>query len=241
MIEPNDFSYNRFKSLLLSLKEKGFKDIFFKEEEGCHEKFVLWRHDVDVDLEAAFKLSKIEVELGIKSTYFFMINSWFYNLFSQEGIRFVQQIVGMGHQVGLHCDLQLDRYAVVDSDMVEQCVNRDFYVIEKFFDKNTFQRVVSFHNPPSLVLKRSFTSFYSTYQEKFFGKIKYLSDSNRIWREGPPEQWVNGKSQNCFSILLHPIIWGTTGQTMPEAVESFLVSRKDDLFNKLDKDDVIVR
>ena len=103
-----------------------------------------------------------------------------------------------------------------------------------------FARVVSFHNPPGAVLRREFRGFYSTYQPKFFGDIKYLSDSNRRWREGPPEQWLDPARAPRLSVLLHPVIWAYGGRTMPEAMREHLDAWRERRRLTLAEDDVWV-
>jgi hypothetical protein len=90
------------------------------------------------------------------------------------------------------------------------------------------------------VLRREFGGFYSTYQPKFFTSIKYLSDSNRRWREGPPEEWFHPERESQLSILLHPVIWAHPGRTMPEGMAAYLRTRSDRTREMLIHDDVDV-
>jgi len=240
MVDAQDFSTARLRSLFrLSLSE-GFHPIFFGDEDRQTGRFVLWRHDVDLDLADARALARVEAEEGIRSTYFLMIRSYFYNLFSRDGEETVAELRALGHRVGLHCDLGLPRDAAAAADVIERTVARDFRLVDTYFGDAAFDRVVSFHNPPMAVLRRSF-SFYSTYQERFFGAIKYMSDSNRHFREGPPESWLESAKAPALSILLHPVLWALPGRTMPEGAKAFVDRRRDELLVRLEQDDVHVR
>ena len=41
---------------------------------------------------------------GIQSTYFIMLRSPVYNLFSRENSEYLKKIIGFGHHIGLHYD-----------------------------------------------------------------------------------------------------------------------------------------
>lgn len=241
VFNSQDFSIERLRSVFrLSLKN-AFKPIFFGQEQDIEDKFILWRHDVDLDLSAALNMARTEGEEGIKSTYFFMIRTWFYNIFSKDGEKAIREILGLGHQIGLHCDLGVLRNTKLLEDSIERKVKQEFSLIETAFGKGIFQRLVSFHNPPKSVLRKSFPSFYSAYAEKFFTDIKYLSDSNMIWRNGPIENWLTQSSVTKLSILLHPMIWVCGGETMPEAVALFCQRRAEELIKKLEEDGIRVK
>ncbi|WLR50586.1 hypothetical protein LC040_15165 [Bacillus tianshenii] len=234
-----DFSEQRLRNLYRYSKKNGYLDIFFGEEKKVNKPFILWRHDVDIELPAVKKMAKIEYEEGIKSTYFFMTNSWFYNIFSIEGRETINLVKRLGHRVGLHCDLEVIRDKKVKNDYVIDKVEKDFSLLSVMYP-DTFDKVVSFHNPPSSILGKNYKGFYSTYNESFFKEIKYLSDSNRIWREGSPESWFNIDSNSKLSILLHPIIWAYPGVTMADAMNAFIKSKNNKIFKKLEEDDIYI-
>jgi hypothetical protein len=238
--EPNDFSTQRLRSLFQLSRERGYKSLLFGEETTETQPYILWRHDIDFDLPAAVRMAEVEAEEGIRATYFMMIRSWFYNLLSWEGIDALRRISDLGHGIGLHCDLNATRDAVLSSDEVEAAVANDFALLDACLP-GIFRPVVSFHNPPASVVKRNFKGFYSAYAEKFFSEeIKYLSDSNRHWRQGSPEGWLDVDRTPRISLLLHPLIWAHGGSTMPEAVAGFLSERPNVGREKLRQDDVRV-
>lgn len=240
MIEynPLDFSETRLINMYRLCNQTGYTSIFYGEEDFINKPFILWRHDIDIELSAVRKMAKIEHNEGIKSTYFFMINSWFYNIFSIEGRYTINYVKELGHQVGLHCDLEVGRKDEIEKQYIENKVEKDFSLLDLMYP-NIFERKVSFHNPPSSVFKLKFESFYSTYQDKFFSNIKYLSDSNRIWREGSPEIWLNVNKNPKLSILLHPIIWAYPGESMTEGINFYLKMVLERQKEQLKKDDIM--
>ena len=66
------------------------------------QRFVIMRHDIDFDLEKALFFAEMEAELGVQSTYFFLLRTNHYNVFSREGTDIVKRILGLGHDMGLH-------------------------------------------------------------------------------------------------------------------------------------------
>jgi hypothetical protein len=181
-------------------------------------------------------MAKLEAKMGIKSTYFLMTRGIFYNLFSEEGQNTVKKLLELGHQIGLHCYLNVGRTRHISQEYIEREVHRDFAIIDLFFGEGIFQRAVSFHNPPQCVLGLKFSSFLSTYEERFFKEIKYLSDSNAKWREGSPENWLEEISYTQFSILLHPIIWVYGGSSMQEVIKKFYIARAETMIRDLKND-----
>ncbi len=235
----DDFSYARLSHLYRQALNVGYRPILFGEEEEQAGPYILWRHDVDLELAAAVAVAELEAREGIRSTYFLMTRSWFYNLFSWEGVETVQRLGELGHTIGLHCDLHLGREVDVDIADVEEQVAREFTLVDAAFP-GVFRRVVSFHNPPNSIFRRDFRAFYSTYQPKFFSEVKYLSDSNRCWREGPLESWFDVDRAPRLSVLLHPVIWAYPGSTMPEAMSSYLERRQGKCREMLITDEIIV-
>jgi len=84
----NYWSLDSYRVFIEILKEVGYKFIPFDKREWerqalCHESSLcLLRHDVDADLAAAHDMATIENNLDIHSTYFVMMRSPLYNLFS---------------------------------------------------------------------------------------------------------------------------------------------------------------
>jgi hypothetical protein len=235
----NDFSWSRLERMYRSSLALGYRPLVFGEESDSPTPFILWRHDVDLELPAVVKMAELEARVGIRSTYFLLLRSWFYNLCSWEGNRVVERLRDLGHGLGLHCDLDIPRDAEISASEVEARVAAEFAIVDTAFP-GAFSRVVSFHNPPASVLRREFGGFYSTYQPKFSIEIKYLSDSNRQWREGPPEDWFDPVRHPRLSILLHPVIWAYRGETMSEGMREYLEASVGRRREMLLRDDVVV-
>lgn len=49
-------------------------------------------------------MARIEHDLRIRSIYFILFTSVFYNIFDRENIRIIRAISKLGHEIGLHYD-----------------------------------------------------------------------------------------------------------------------------------------
>ena len=88
------------------------------------------RHDCERDLNKAYKLSKIENSLGIKSTYFVRTHSEWYNLSQPEEWNLLNKIINLGHEIGLHYEPKF--YKEVNIDFLVGLKN-DLKILRQFF------------------------------------------------------------------------------------------------------------
>ena len=92
-----DFTLFAYKQLLSTLRSQFYFFQTFEEYiQNPKEKVVILRHDVDRRPEKALVIAKIEIEAGIKASYYFRIVKESYD----EDI--IRQIAEMGHEIGYH-------------------------------------------------------------------------------------------------------------------------------------------
>src|SRR3954469_6109592 len=95
-----DFSLAHYGDLIESARAGGYRFAFFDREPQDGD--LLLRHDVDLSLEAALELARLEAELDAPATYFLMTESVFYNLGSAVGREAIEELRALGHRVALH-------------------------------------------------------------------------------------------------------------------------------------------
>ncbi len=103
------FDLEHYRALIDAARRGGYRFAGFDGEPLAGDLYL--RHDVDLDLEAALRMSELERELGVHATYFVMTTSVFYNLDSTVGREALTRLREDGHAVGLHShwpDLRLD-------------------------------------------------------------------------------------------------------------------------------------
>ncbi len=100
--QDEDFTEEHYLSLLL-LAKRNYVFVRYKEI-PWGSNFILWRHDCDLSINRAFSLARIEHENEVVATYFVNPHSDFYNIYEKTQSELLQNIIGLGHDIGLHLD-----------------------------------------------------------------------------------------------------------------------------------------
>jgi len=218
------FTLEHYCEILENALKAGYAFQGFHQLASTRARQVLYlRHDLDVCLEEALDMADREAELGVRATYFVLVNSPIYNLLSKDSLELVRHIQTKGHWIGLHIDPGL--FSSIDTFQVENGV---LQLIEFYRSRIPLVPVVSFHRPVAEVLGRDFSSFISTYSLHFFKEVKYISDSRGIWKEGCPCQILSHGLYPAVQMLVHPIWWGTSEtESLAHRLHRLLGSRLD--------------
>ncbi|WP_422365630.1 hypothetical protein [Pelagibius sp.] len=208
---PLEFSPAGLAHLLTALSGAGYRTATFGEVsagEVPREKTVLLRHDVDVCMDFAREMAWIEKAQGVRATYFLMLQSPLYNLFSRHSMGALQEICDLGHEIALHFDAE---FAVREGKDITQQLQFELRTLGSLV--NAPIRAFSFHQPTddAIALCLAPEGVINTYHPQHMAGFEYLSDSNRGWRKDPLET-INGKHDG-LQILLHPIWWMSEGPT----------------------------
>lgn len=222
-----NFSYLHYKNTLKEIKKnQNFSSYHYSSNNG-----VILRHDVDYSLESAVRMAKIEKDLGVKSTYFILFHSEFYNTFSPSSIKKIKQLVKADHHIGLHYDasamLEIDHDP---SDIIKE----ELEIMEKHFQ--TEIKVISAHDPSiqkKIPLKLP-SNIIDAYSEKFIIKRKYLSESVQCWREGCFCKHIYDSIK--LQILIHPIWWTKDGIGMKSIMKNLEKTKSAKISNLVNKD-----
>lgn len=206
------FLYNQYRSILRLLREKGYSYADYSNY-GDFDKSVILRHDVDFSPSKALKMAQIEKDAEVQATYFILLSTEFYNVFSKEVSEIIKQIISLGHNIGLHFDEK--KYEVNDKESLEFYINKEKEILEKMLDIEI--QAVSMHRPSKWVLENDlqFDNIINTYSQEFFKNFKYLSDSRMNWRE-PALKIIEEGSFNRLHILTHPFWYSDEDESMKE-------------------------
>ena len=201
------FDCKFYRMLLDKFKEYGFSFNYF---DNFKDKSCILRHDIDVSPKLALEMAKLEHKLGVNSTFFFMVRSPFYNLFSRANDNIVRQIIDMGHCIGLHYE---EGYYSKNISL-QELVDSEILMLEKNFD--TRINVVSFHQPSKKIIDNSIgIKQINTYDKSYFRDIKYVSDSNMIFKDDIIDIITSGVYPK-IQVLIHPIWWMACGNDTEE-------------------------
>lgn len=225
------FTFSFYKQITDLLKDKGFTFCFFNQTP--EEKKVYLRHDLDFSVAKACEMASFEKDLGIRSTYFVMLNNPLYNVFYQETRKMLQNILQLGHAIGLHFALEetedltsleklVQNQCRILADVIESpvdcfSVHRPAYWSDKGFSSSSLL-------PPSLI---------NTYATPFFSQGHYISDSNHNWRCGEPLKFISEYEGNSLQVLTHPIWWNQELISPRKKAENYLSDLHDHASNFL--------
>lgn len=213
-----NFSFEHYREMLKLIKNKGYKSTFYDEE--CDGKQVIIRHDVDLDLDAALEISKIESELGMKSVYFIWIGSPFYNIFETRYKKVIEEIIKGGHEIGIHYDETA--YVCESKEDLIAYIDRESKIFKTYFDIDI--KTVSFHRPSNYILDSDVScgKYINTYSKRFFKEFFYISDSRGQWKNGCLCSVLSKEDPEKIQLLTHPIWWKEKSLSNQERLTEFL-------------------
>lgn len=196
-----EFTYESYEKLLNKFLNKGYSICTYSNWME-KERSVILRHDVDNSLQKAMMFSEIEKDIcGGGATYFVLLSTNFYNIFSKESRKLLEQIQKNGGIIGLHFDETQYRVSSLN-DLIEY-INREKNILSDVAMCKI--EAISMHRPSKefLASDMQLPDVINTYSKVFFEQMKYLSDSRRNWREDV-EEIVEQGNINRFHILTHP-------------------------------------
>ena len=231
------FSYNEFRNLI-NMVQQHLPIIDYKDVKDNTKKFCILRHDIEFSIDRAYKLAKIEKELGVVSTYTVQVRNNTYNALSEKNINLISKIRNLGHHIGLHQNPP----SSLKLDTLKDYIMRDITILEDSygFEIDRF----AFHRP-----KKEYLASYinldgkiNCYDNKFFHffdgekpeklNVNYLSDSNHKWKYGYPLDFDFSKI-NKLQLLTHPFSWSEKGGDNYGNFVSLIRERNDELVNSM--------
>ncbi len=214
-----NFTYRDYRALIGLLRDNGYAFSSYVNYPGTG-KCVILRHDIDYSLEQAVKLARLEKELGVRSTYFVLLSSDFYNPASSSSYRNLHELLDLGHNIGLHFDETAYDY---DRFGIDYYIRKEARILSDLIDVNI--NSFSLHRPNhfSLETEIRIPGLINSYGEEFFHGFKYLSDSRRRWRESVEEIIEKGEFEKLH-ILTHAFWYHEDDLTISETILDFLRS-----------------
>ena len=206
--EFDDFTTSSYEQLLHSALERYVFSTYPEALEAKQDRpHILWRHDVDVSVHRGLDLAKREAALGIQATYFFLLHSPFYTLLEKPIAVAVEQILGHGHRLGLHFDLDFYPPSRNLSEL-EDKISFEAEFLSRVF--GVTPEAVSFHNPEignALAYDQDrLAGLVNTYGRQLRSRFDYVSDSNGYWRFRRMSD-VIASGEGPLHVLTHPEWW----------------------------------
>ena len=228
-----NFTYSAYVSFIELLHNMGYKILSYDNFQG-ENYCVILRHDVDNSLLSAYKLAQVERKLGVKSTYFLLLTSDFYNVFSLNGMRMIDGILSCGHEIGLHFDEARYPDSLGRIDAVKDRIMEEVGILSKAVGQQITK--VSMHRPSKQIIKANLEipGIVNTYSETFFLKFKYVSDSRHVWRE-PIEDIIRNRLYKRLQILVHPFWYNEEAADIKESVSKFINNANKERYQIMDE------
>lgn len=228
-----EFTYESYISLIKLLKEKGYIFTNYRNYKSVN-KPVIFRHDIDNSLEKALEIAKIESQNDVKSIFFVLLSTDFYNVFSKRSNVILEEIINYGHEIGLHFDEK--RYMINSKEELEEHINYEKNVLGGVL--NTYVNTVSMHRPSKLILENDiqFDSVINSYSKEFLHEFKYLSDSRMHWREDV-FGIIDSQEYEKLHILTHPFWYGENPGDIKERVSTYIKGASKDRYYQM-KDNI---
>lgn len=199
--ELKEFTYEAYFNLLNYLQTR-YSIITFNEISVTNNPYVILRHDIDASLKQALNMAILENKLNIKSTYFVLFSHKYYNLFEKESMNELREISKLGHEIGLHYNLEIyDSYNMKYFDILQSEIS----LLESFLNKKV--NSISMHNI-SMTKKedlfRSSNKFINAYNTELYDL--YVSDSSRAWDIEDLTRLLKCNYKKV-QLLIHPFLW----------------------------------
>jgi len=216
------FTYKAYRELIALLREYNYT-ICDYHNYAKSDRSVIIRHDIDLEIGKAVRMAQIEKEMGVSSTYFVLVSSNFFNIFSKRNQDQLRRICDMGHAVGLHFDEV--KYEGGQTDLV-QAMEEEAALLEKCLGREV--RSLSMHRPSRATLEADYKvaggRIVNSYGTEFFHRHKYVSDSRRNWREDV-EGIITSGAYDRLHVLTHPFWYDEKEQSASEALKRFCTGR----------------
>ena len=176
-----------------------------------------FRHDVDISLKKAVEMAEFESKNNIKSTYYILLSSPYYNALEAENLQRIRTLRELGMGIGLHYDnsIKLQDANQCCSEIIIQLGMLQHHIGE------LEEKSVTFHKPlrgadinGEAVNLLNLSNIYSP---NFDRRFKYISDSGHNWRENPYDI-IN--TNDMVHINTHPEWYNNEEMDMEECIYS---------------------
>lgn len=214
------FTYENYLRFLSLLEENEYVFASYhdwNEKQRC----VILRHDIDNSPAKALELAMLEHSKGVRSTYFALLTSDFYNVFSKGTLQCLKSIREYGHEVGLHFDET--QYEISNAEKYAFLIKKEASILSEAVGVPV--TTVSMHRPSEKTLKADLEipGIINSYSRIFFKKFKYLSDSRRHWREPVGEIIRSGRYERLH-ILTHAFWYSEQEKSIHDSVSGYVNS-----------------
>lgn len=208
------FSLNDYVALLIRLRAVGYKYdlVSHIKEADPSAKVAYIRHDIDLHICGIEQMATEEAARGVHATYYIPLTLHFNPLYP-ENQRTLRYIVDLGHEIGLHYDLET---YPIDPDEARRHLDWEVSILSEIVGQPV--RTICMHQPhqdkpdPFQTIDDYIHPHNPCYQEG----LLYVSDSCRAWRDRSLLTCFGPNPPRRLLLNIHPELWldGTVGDRM---------------------------
>jgi hypothetical protein len=206
-----DFTLSHYRELLRNIADRLSPRTFAAHLSNGHvnQSYVLLRHDIDVSFPAATAIYNIELDMGVRSTYFVRTRSQWYSLQDPAVSAWLRDAVEHGFEIALHEDvtrLEPDPHKVVrmlceDRELIETITGAPVSGVSTHMPKRSAVPLTS-----DMVKVAGFS--YEAGESAFnLPGTAFFSDANGAWKISCPCKSATPPSR--LYLLTHPVWWVT--------------------------------
>lgn len=201
----DDFTEAEYRRILRAAKDRYAFEVYGTTNAGRH---VLWRHDVDCSVHRALHLARLEADEGVTASYFLQLHSVFYNLLEEPVFSRVEEILTLGHQLGLHFDAGFYGGFGCEDELADKLAYERRLLMD-LFDRRV--DAFSLHDTQMWGSGRfdsdTIAGMTNTNGRDLMARYGYVSDSNGYWRFRRLPDVIAAAEEERLQVLTHPEWW----------------------------------
>ena len=211
---PLPFSPDGYRQILDTARAAGYSLNPLASASASQTPAMIVRHDVDLSLEIALRMAEAEADVGVRSTYFVLLNCDYYNALSVTGRTYLRAIVGAGHDIGLHWDSST---YPTDHDRALHVFRRE---VETLADAAEVSVTCASQHVPtdSPIIDVNAAIEVEAYADAIRHRFAYVSDSSMAWRQHTPLDLI--ATGVDIQFVSHPVWWFAEGSTRAEKLRT---------------------
>lgn len=199
-----NFTLSNYSSLLKKFEECGFNFRLVTEMKNSEEKKVVFlRHDIDLHISLVKELAQIESSMNISATYYVPLTLHF-NVLYPKNRQIIRDLVELGHNVGLHYDLETYPY---DCSKARKHLDWEVGLLSDIIGQSV--NTIAMHQPhkgqPDLF--RIIDDYVNPHDPRYQNGLLYVSDSCRAWRDETISLFFCANPPSRLLLTTHPELW----------------------------------
>ena len=198
------FDLHSYEVLLVDLGNSGYAFCKVSQmRDGPNGHVVFLRHDVDIHIQGIEQMAMIEATHGISATYYIPLTLHF-NVLHPENQRILRQVQYLGHEIGLHYDLET---YPTDPERARRHLDWEISVLSQVIGQPI--RTICMHNlyrgqPDPF---QEIDNYFCPHDPRYQRDLLYVSDSCRAWRDESLLTCFGPNPPRYLLLNTHPGLW----------------------------------